>query len=239
VYPYFMVRAGAMFFFTFGVVALLATFAQINPVWLDGPYSPASATAGSGPEFYLGMIEGAIRAMPNWHWDVFGYTFAFDVFVPAVLVPGLFFTAAAAWPFLEQWFTGDRALHHLAGRPRDAPARTGTGVAVITFYGILWAEGADDIIASYLHISLELITEIARYAVLAGPVAAYLVTNRICLGLQRRDLRVLEHGAETGIIRRLPSGAYVAETRPALADAGAVTSADDLQPGEPVGLERG
>jgi ubiquinol-cytochrome c reductase cytochrome b subunit len=238
-YPYFMLRAGAMFFFTFAVLVLLATFAQINPVWLDGPYSPASASAGSGPEFYLGMIEGAIRAMPNWHWSVSGHTFAVSVFVPAVLVPGLFFTAAAAWPFLEQWYTGDRALHHLAGRPRDAPARTGIGMAVVTFYGILWAEGADDIIANYLHISLELITEIARYAVFAGPVLAYLVTNRICLGLQRRDLRVLKHGAETGIIRQLPSGGYVAETRPAGADAGAVTSADDLQPGEPVGLERG
>ena len=214
VYPRFVVRTGAVFFVTFGVLALLATFAQIDPVWLYGPYSPASATAGSGPEFYLGMIEGAIRAMPNWHWDVLGHTFALSVFVPAVLLPGLFFTAAAAWPFAEQWITGDRTGHHLTDRPRDAAARTGTGVAVITFYGILWAEGADDIIGNYLHISLELITEIARCGVLAGPVAAYLVTTRICLGLQRRDLRLLKHGVETGIIRQLPSGGYVEEIRP-------------------------
>jgi ubiquinol-cytochrome c reductase cytochrome b subunit len=213
-YPYFAARTGAVFFFTFGVLVLLATFAQIDPVWLYGPSSPASATAGSGPEFYLGMIEGAIRAMPNWHWVWPGHTVALDVFVPAVLLPALFFTAAAAWPFAEEWRTGDRAAHHLTDRPRDAAARTGTGVAVITFYGILWAEGADDIIGNTLHISLELITEIARYAVLIGPVAAYLVTWRICLGLQRRDLRLLEHGVETGIIRQLPSGGYVAETRP-------------------------
>jgi ubiquinol-cytochrome c reductase cytochrome b subunit len=213
-YPQFLARAGAVFFFTAGVVALLATFAQIDPVWLYGPYSPASATAGSGPEFYLGMVEGAIRAMPNWHWLLFGHTFALDVFVPAVLVPGLLFTVAAAWPFLEQWITGDRAAHHLTDRPRDAAARTGIGVAVITFYGILWAEGADDIIANSLHTSLELITEIARYAVLTGPAAAYVVTRQICLALQRRDLRLLDHGVETGIIRQLPSGRYVAETRP-------------------------
>jgi quinol---cytochrome-c reductase cytochrome b subunit len=213
-YPHFAVRTGAVFFFTFGVLALLATFAQIDPVWLYGPYTPASATAGSGPEFYLGMIEGAIRAMPNWHWSVLGHTVPIDVLVPAVLVPGLFFTAAAAWPFAEEWSTGDRAAHHLAGRPRDAAARTGIGMAVITFYGILWAEGADDIIANALHISLELITEIARYAVLTGPVAAYVVTRQICLALQRRDLRLLEHGMETGIIRQLPSGGYVEETRP-------------------------
>jgi ubiquinol-cytochrome c reductase cytochrome b subunit len=214
VYPRFIARTGAVFFVTFAVLTLLATFAQIDPVWLYGPYTPASATAGSGPEFYLGMIEGAIRAMPNWNWPVFGHTLVIGVFVPAVLLPGVFFAAAAAWPFLEQWRTGDRAEHHLTDRPRDAAARTGIGVAVITFYGILCAEGADDIIGSYLHISLELITEISRYAVLAGPVAAYWVTTRICLGLRRNDLRLLEHGVETGIIRRLPSGGYVGETRP-------------------------
>jgi ubiquinol-cytochrome c reductase cytochrome b subunit len=213
-YPNVMVRTAAVFFLTFGVLALLATFAQVDPVWLDGPYSPASATAGSGPEFYLGMIEGAVRAMPNWQPIVFGHTLALGVFVPAVLVPGLFFGAAAAWPFAEQWISGDRAGHHLTDRPRDAAARTGIGVAVMTFYGILWAEGADDIIANNLHISLELLTETARYGVLTGPVAAYLVTTRICLGLQRTDLRLLEHGVETGIIRQLPSGGYVEETRP-------------------------
>jgi quinol---cytochrome-c reductase cytochrome b subunit len=40
------------------------------------------------------------------------------------------------------------------------------------------------------------------------------VTRQICLALQRRDLRLLEHGMETGIIRQLPSGGYVEETRP-------------------------
>jgi len=89
----------------------------------------------------------------------------------------------------------------------------------------LWAEGGDDIIADYLHLSLELITQIARFAVLIGPVAAYLITKRVCLGLQRRDLDLLEHGVPTGIIRQLPSGGYVEETRPLSADARAALRA--------------
>ena len=213
-YPHFMARTGAVFFATFGITALAATVAQIDPVWLYGPYNPVSGSAGSGPEFYLGMIEGAIRMMPNWTWDIFGHTVAWDVFVPAVVVPGLFFTAAAAWPFIEARITGDRAEHHLSDPLRAAPARAGVGMAAITFWGILWAEGADDIIGRYLDIPLELITEIARVAVFAGPVAAYLVTRRICLWLQRDDLRLLEHGVSTGIIRRLPSGGYTEDTRP-------------------------
>ncbi|HEU4360389.1 MAG TPA: cytochrome b, partial [Mycobacterium sp.] len=32
---------------------------------------------------------------------------------------------------------------------------------------------------------------------------------RWCVGLQRSDRAVLEHGIETGIIKRLPHGAYV------------------------------
>ena len=47
-----------------------------------------------------------------------------------------------------------------------------------------------------------------------APAVAYFVTKRICLGLQRKDLHLLQHGVETGIIRQLPSGEYIEETRP-------------------------
>ena len=214
-----MARSGAVFLATLAVVTLLAAVAQIDPVWLYGPYTPVSASAGSGPEFYLGMIEGAVRIMPGWEWNLLGHTLTFSVVIPAVVLPGVFFTAAALWPYLERWITGDLTEHHVSDRPRDAPARTAIAVAVITFWGILWAEGADDIIADYLHLSLELITQIARFAVLIGPVAAYLVTKRVCLGLRRRDQDQLTRGVPTGIIRQLPSGGFVEETRPPAADA--------------------
>jgi ubiquinol-cytochrome c reductase cytochrome b subunit len=233
-YPHFMVRTGAVFFFTFAVLALLATFAQIDPVWLYGPYTPASASAGSGPEFYLGMLEGAIRVMPNWTWDIAGHTIAWNVFIPAVVVPGLFFTAAAAWPFAERWITGDRAEHNLADRPRAVPARTGIGMAVITFWGVLWAEGADDTIGHYLHIPFELITEITRYTVFIAPVLAYLVTKRVCLSLQRRDLDLLQHGVETGIVRQ-PDGGYLAQTRPVAEETRAVLDAQRIRTSLPPG----
>ena len=47
-----------------------------------------------------------------------------------------------------------------------------------------------------------------------GPVVAYILTKRICLGLQRKDAHLLEHGVETGIIRQLPNGEFIEETRP-------------------------
>jgi ubiquinol-cytochrome c reductase cytochrome b subunit len=221
-YPYFAAKTGAFFFFIFAVLALLSTFAQINPIWLFGPYNPSGITAGSQPDFYMGALEGALRIMPAWEWNVFGHTLAFNVFIPALVPLGIIFTGAALWPFLEQWATGDRREHHVNDRPRNAPTRTGVGMAAVTFWGVLWLEGANDIIADQLQIPLFTLTWIARFAVILGPIIAYWVTKRICLGLQRKDAHLLEHGVETGIIRQLPSGAYVEETRPVSEDLRAV-----------------
>src|SRR6266496_3330761 len=65
-YPYFAAKTGAFFLFIFAVLALLSTFAQINPIWLFGPYNPSGITAGSQPDFYMGFLEGALRIMPAW-----------------------------------------------------------------------------------------------------------------------------------------------------------------------------
>ena len=213
-YPYFMAKTGAFFFFTFAALTLAATFTQINPIWLYGPFNPVAMSAGSQPDFYMGALEGALRIMPAWQWVVFGHTFAFNVFVPGLLPLGLIFGAAAFWPFVEQWITGDKREHHINDRPRNAPARTALGMAVITFYGVLWAEGANDVLADHLDIPLYWTTWAARVGIFVLPWLAYIITKRICLGLQRKDLHLLEHGVETGIIRQLPGGEFIEETRP-------------------------
>jgi ubiquinol-cytochrome c reductase cytochrome b subunit len=230
-YPYFMAKTGAFFFFVFAAVALAAALIQINPIWLYGPFNPVAMSAGSQPDFYMGMLEGALRVMPAWQWVVFGHTFAFNVFIPALVPLGLLFTGAAVWPFVEQWITGDRREHHVNDRPRNAPARTALGIAVITGYGILWAEGANDVIADHLDVPLYWITWAARVGIFVGPVLAYIITKRICLGLQRKDRHLLEHGVETGIIRQLPGGEFIEETRPVDEERLAVlTARADLPP---------
>jgi ubiquinol-cytochrome c reductase cytochrome b subunit len=221
-YPYFMAKTGAFFFFTFAAVALAATFAQINPIWLYGPYNPVAISAGSQPDFYMGFLEGALRMMPPWEWNVAGHTFSFNVFIPAFVPLGLIFTAAALWPFLEQWITGDKREHHINDRPRNAATRTALGMGAITFYGVLWLEGANDVVADHLDIPLYTTTQIAQVAIFVLPVVAYIVTKRVCLGLQRKDLHLLEHGVETGIVRQLPSGEFIEETRPVTEEARAV-----------------
>ena len=213
-YPYFMAKTGAFFFFTFAALALAATFMQINPIWLYGPYNPVAMSAGSQPDFYMGALEGALRMFPPWQWVMFGHTWAFNVFIPAILPLAIVFGGATMWPFLEQWITGDRSEHHLNDRPRNAPTRTALGISIVVFYGVLWAEGANDLLADHLDVSLYITTWISRVAVFVAPAIAYWLTKRICIGLQRKDNHLLEHGVETGIIRQLPGGEFIEETRP-------------------------
>jgi ubiquinol-cytochrome c reductase cytochrome b subunit len=212
-FPYFLLKGQAWFFFIFGTLVLLATFAQINPVWLYGPYTPLAISSASQPDFYMGILEGSLRMMPAWEINFLGHTVSFSVLIPALLPLGLMFTGLALWPFFEQWATGDRSFHNINDRPRNAPVRTAVGVAAVSWYGVLWLEGANDVIADKFQIPLYTITWISRVAFFVVPAVAYYVTKRICLALQRKDVEMLTHGVEIGIIRQLPNGEFVEETR--------------------------
>ncbi|OPC79244.1 ubiquinol-cytochrome c reductase cytochrome b subunit [Embleya scabrispora] len=207
--PVYAAKAGGFFFLVFGVTALLGGLVQINPIWSYGPYNPGQITAGSQPDWYIGFLEGALRIMPNWEWNVWGHTLSFNVLIPTLIVPGVLFTLIAAYPWVESWITGDKREHHILDRPRNMPVRTGLGVGWIVAYGVLWVCGGNDVIATRFHLSINTITWVGRFAFLIAPVLAYLVTVRICKGLQRRDRDKVLHGRETGVIKKLPHGEYV------------------------------
>ena len=113
------------------------------------------------------------------------------------------------YPFLEKRFSGDYAHHNLLQRPRDVPVRTSIGAMAIAFYMVLTLAAMNDIIAFKFHISLNATTWIGRIGMVILPPFIYFITYRWCIGLQRSDREVLEHGVETGIIKRLPHGAYI------------------------------
>ncbi|MDF5754446.1 cytochrome bc complex cytochrome b subunit [Spongiactinospora sp. TRM90649] len=207
-FPAFAIKTGAFFMFTFAFLALLGTAAQINPIWSYGPYTPADISAGSQPDFYLGFLDGALRLMPGWEINFAGYTLPLSVIIPGLVPVLIIFTGLALYPSVERWITGDRAEHHIAQRPRDNPHRTAIGVAAIVFYGVLWLIGANDEISTHFHLSLFAITWAGRVAVILGPILAYFFTYRICLGLRRKDARMIVHGVESGVIRRLPHGEF-------------------------------
>jgi ubiquinol-cytochrome c reductase cytochrome b subunit len=206
--PVYAAKAGGFFFMVFGVVALMGGLMTINPVWRFGPYNPAEVTAGSQPDWYMGIAEGLLRIMPGWETHIFGITLSWNIFLPGQLGPVILLAVVLAYPFIEQWVTGDKAEHHLLQRPRNAPTRTAFLSAMITLYGLLWAAGGNDILATHFHLSLNTITYFMRGAVFVGPVIAFIVAKRWCISLQRADNDRLLHGYETGIIMRSPEGGY-------------------------------
>jgi len=217
--PVYAAKAGGFFFMVFGVVSLMGGLMTINPVWRFGPYNPAEVTAGSQPDWYMGIAEGLLRIMPGWETHIFGVTISWNVLIPGQIGPFLVFGAILAYPFLEQWITGDKREHHLLQRPRNAPTRTAFLAAMVTLYGLLWAAGGNDILATVFHQNLNHITYFMRVAIFVVPVIAFIIAKRWCISLQRQDNDRLLHGYETGVIMRSPEGGYSERHLPISPDA--------------------
>ena len=212
--PVYVFKATGFFLMVFGVIAAMGAMLSINPIWKYGPYDPSKVTAGAQPDWYMGIAEGLLRIMPNWETHVWGHTISWNVLLPGQVLVFVPFVAIVGWPFLEAWVTGDRREHHVLQRPRDAPTRTAFLAAMVTVYGLLWAAGGNDIMATHFHWSLNSITYVMRAAVFVVPVVVFQVARRWCLGLQRADRDRLLHGAETGVIVRSLEGGYAERHAP-------------------------
>jgi ubiquinol-cytochrome c reductase cytochrome b subunit len=207
VMPVFAVKSGAFFAIITGILGLMGGLLQINPIWQLGPYRPSQVAAGTAPDFYLMWTEGFLRVWPAWELNLGRYIVPAPVWVAAFM--GMVFVLLTIYPWIEQKVTGDRAHHNLLQRPRDVPVRTAIGAMAIAFYMVLTLAAMNDIIALKFHISLNATTWIGRIGIAVLPAIVYYITYRWCVGLQRSDRAVLEHGIETGIIKRLPHGAYI------------------------------
>jgi probable menaquinol-cytochrome c reductase cytochrome b subunit len=205
--PLFGIKAAAFGLITAGVLALMAGLTTINAIWLLGPYNPAQVSAGSQPDIYMLWTDGLARVMPAWELYLGHYTVPGAFWV--AMLAGLMVVLLIAYPFIEAKITGDTAHHNLLQRPRDVPVRTSLGMMGIAFYFLVTLSGGNDLFAYHFGVSLNAMTWVGRIGLIVLPPLAYFVTYRICIGLQRSDREVLEHGIETGVIKMMPNGAFV------------------------------
>ncbi|SIM65094.1 Ubiquinol-cytochrome c reductase cytochrome b subunit [Mycobacteroides abscessus subsp. abscessus] len=177
--PVYAAKAGGFFFIVFGVIALLGATTTINAIWNYGPYDPSPVQAGTQPDWYIGWVDGALRLMPG------------------------------SWPWLERWVTKDNREHHILDRPRNAPFRTGAGVAGITWYAVMMTAASSDLIATHFHVAFNDVLYVLRFLFFFGPFIAFEITRRICLSLQRKDRELVLHGVESGRVVQLPHGEFI------------------------------
>jgi ubiquinol-cytochrome c reductase cytochrome b subunit len=211
--PTFAAKSTGFALANIGVICILAGLFQINPIWNFGPYEPSQVSAASQPDWYIGWLDGSTRLWPSWELYLGNYTVPASVF-PTMVIPGIMLALTFAYPAIERKLTKDNASHNLLQRPRDVPVRTGLGMMAVSFMFVLLLSGGNDVIAYTFDISLNATTWGGRILLLLLPPIAYYVTYRICLGLQRADRAILEHGIETGIIKRLPHGEFIEVHQP-------------------------
>lgn len=191
-WPGYAVKTTGLLLFVAGSLTLMGALVQINPVWLYGPYDPASSTVPAQPDWYLQWVEGALRVFPPLEFEVFGYEVP-SPFVTGVAFPLAWFGLLYAWPFLEERLTGDRGPHHLLDRPRDRPLRTAFGVAGLSVLALLVASASHDAQAQLLRVGVDAMTSAYRLALLTVPVAAGTLAWFLC-----RALRSGEPAPEAG-----------------------------------------
>jgi ubiquinol-cytochrome c reductase cytochrome b subunit len=185
-WPGYTLRTLALFAWVLAVLFALGGLAQINPVWIYGPYEPAQATSPAQPDWYVAWGEGALRLFPPVEFRVAGYLVPAPFF-PGVVLGGLTFLALYAWPFAERLRTKENASHQLLDRPRQHPARLGVGVAALVFYALLVIAAADDIIARLLGVPLLDILAVLQVLVLVLPVPAGLLAWLVARALRGSD----------------------------------------------------
>jgi ubiquinol-cytochrome c reductase cytochrome b subunit len=210
-WPQHACRSAALLLVTTAVLALLGGLAQINPVWQSGPFRAANVTSPAQPDWYLGWVDGLLRLGGPWSLTVFGHTISENLW-PAILLPAVAFAVIGLWPWIERRLSGDRAAHHLLDYPRDAPARTATGLAGLVVFFVAFLAGGNDVLAVLLTVSVETVTRILRSALVVAPLLTWLVAFWVCRWL--RTTRAHPATPTAGErLRRTPSGGYQT-TRP-------------------------
>jgi len=206
--PVFAAKAGGFFFLVFGIIMLIASLFTINPIWNYGPYDPSPVSAGTQPDWYIGFADGMLRLMPpGLEFVINGYTLSLNLLIPIVVLM-LFIVVVMVYPFIEAWVTGDKREHHIAERPRNQPTRTAIGAAGVTFYAVLWAGAASDLVATHFRTTIEGVILTLQIMLIVGPIAAFWMAKKIALALQRKDRELVLHGYESSRIVRLPGGEY-------------------------------
>jgi ubiquinol-cytochrome c reductase cytochrome b subunit len=90
------------------------------------------------------------------------------------------------------------------------------GTATLTFYGVLFMAGGNDVLASLFHLSVNAVTWVFRVGLFVLPPLVGWFTHRLCRELAASQARPMG-GGQGHVVRRTPEGGYVEVERSASA----------------------
>jgi cytochrome c oxidase subunit I+III len=185
-WPVYALKATALLIGTLGVLVTMGAVLQIAPIWLYGPFDPASSTVPAQPDWYLGWVEGALRIVPStettvWRWEIP------NPFFVGALLPAAVLAVLYAWPFLEERVTGDRRTHHLLDRPREHPWRTALGAGGVAGLVVLVLAGSHDLAAFLIGVPIDRVTTAYRWLLVVAPPVAAAIAYTSCRSLVRAE----------------------------------------------------
>ncbi len=174
-WPNYAIKSIAMFLFVSAFLVALGAFAQINPVWIYGPYFGPAVSAGSQPDWYLGWAEGAVRLLPRLNIHIFGHQIP-QPFYAGFLLGIIVFGWLYFWPTIGARLLRDKGIHHVLYLPREHPWLSASGMAVLAFLFVLLLGGGDDVIAVLFNSRVLNMRYLFRILLVALPVAAVAAT---------------------------------------------------------------
>jgi ubiquinol-cytochrome c reductase cytochrome b subunit len=196
-FPAQVPRSLGLMFGTWGVLFLLGGLAQINPVWLWGPFHVGDATNGAQPDWYLGWLIGALRLVPSFDVVIGGYTLVPNPFWGGALFPTIVIGILYLWPWAERKLSGDYAFHNLLDRPRDNPVRTATAMAMLVWVFLVFMAGSADRVYVFLGLSYSHQIWAYRVLVVVAPIVTWFATRRVCRELLAGEMvGAVQHVAE-------------------------------------------
>ena len=121
-WPTFTAKTLGLFFFVFAVCAALGGLAQINPVWLYGPFQSSAVSAGLAARLVHRLARGRAAADAAVGGRASAGSRSRTRSSRGSSCPGITFMLLYAWPWIEAWFTKDYRGAPSA-RPPARPAR--------------------------------------------------------------------------------------------------------------------
>ena len=180
-FPTFMAKTTGFLFMVSAVIFLLGGFAQINPIWQFGQYEPYQISYAVQPDWYMGWLDGALRIMPSWEWVGWGHTIPLEVFLPAVIFPGIIFNIFIVWPFIESRMTRRTWPTTTSSTgPGTGPSAPRPGAAMLTLLGMTFFASSTDVLANFFQSAAQGRALVLPDRRVVSPIIAYFVTYKIC-----------------------------------------------------------